>query len=184
MIVPNHAKHHPSTKTVIHISIYPYIMTKQKITISLDADIAKRLRTDSIAKYGNARSMSRLIEDLATGASIEEEPQPAACSLQDHRSEEYLKEEADFNKAVEEYTDQIQALKVYLTIDGEEYPLSTFVVDEYYTLKEAFETRLNNLADNINSCYNCRGLKAEVPKYPDAGKNFEIYSHNRFEEEN
>jgi hypothetical protein len=43
-------------------------MPKQKITISLDSDIAKQLRIDSIEKYGDARSLSRLIEDMATDA--------------------------------------------------------------------------------------------------------------------
>jgi hypothetical protein len=40
-------------------------MPKQKITISLDTEIAKALRMQSIEKYGDSRSMSRLIEDLA-----------------------------------------------------------------------------------------------------------------------
>ena len=39
-------------------------MPKQKITVSLDSEIAKKLRIDSISKYGDARSLSRLIEDL------------------------------------------------------------------------------------------------------------------------
>ncbi len=52
-------------------------MPKQKITISLDSDIAKKLRTDSIKKYGDARSMSRLIEDLATGAAATPATAPA-----------------------------------------------------------------------------------------------------------
>jgi hypothetical protein len=44
-------------------------MPKQKITIHLDSEIAEKLRLQSIEKYHNARSMSRLIEDLATDAS-------------------------------------------------------------------------------------------------------------------
>lgn len=44
-------------------------MTKIKVTISLDSEIAEKLRLQSIEKYHNSRSMSRLIEDLATGAA-------------------------------------------------------------------------------------------------------------------
>ena len=57
------------TDNFIRITVYQYIMPKQKITISLDSEIAKQLRMDSIEKYGDARSMSRLIEDLATNAA-------------------------------------------------------------------------------------------------------------------
>ena len=44
-------------------------MPKQKITIHLDSEIAEKLRLQSIEKYHNARSMSKMIEDLATGAA-------------------------------------------------------------------------------------------------------------------
>ena len=44
-------------------------MPNQKITISLDPAIAKKLRLDSIEKYGDSRSLSRLIEDLVQEAS-------------------------------------------------------------------------------------------------------------------
>ena len=40
-------------------------MTKAKLTISIDEEIAKDLRTRSIEKYGNSRSFSQLIEDMA-----------------------------------------------------------------------------------------------------------------------
>jgi len=57
----------------IRISIYPYIMPKVKITISIEEEIANQLRARSIDKYGNSRSLSQLIEDLATGSA---EPAP------------------------------------------------------------------------------------------------------------
>jgi hypothetical protein len=44
-------------------------MTKMKVTISLDSEIAGKLRLQSIEKYHNSRSMSRYIEDLAAGAA-------------------------------------------------------------------------------------------------------------------
>jgi rubrerythrin len=42
-------------------------MPKQKITIHLDSEIAEKLRLQSIEKYHNSRSMSKLIEDMASG---------------------------------------------------------------------------------------------------------------------
>ena len=44
-------------------------MAKLKVTISLDSEIAEKLRLQSIEKYHNSRSMSKLIEDLATAVS-------------------------------------------------------------------------------------------------------------------
>lgn len=49
-------------------------MTKVKLTISIDKEIADGLRTRSIAKYGNARSFSLLIEDLAPLRFSRDEP--------------------------------------------------------------------------------------------------------------
>jgi hypothetical protein len=54
-------------------------MPKQKITIHLDSEIAEKLRLQSIEKYHNFRSMSKMIEDLVTGAA--EAKQPEACSI-------------------------------------------------------------------------------------------------------
>ena len=71
----------------IRIAFYPYIVPKQKITISLDSEIAKALRLQSIEKYGDSRSMSRLIEDLAMG-EVKKEHDPEAVKA---NREEYCR---------------------------------------------------------------------------------------------
>ena len=43
-------------------------MTKVKITISLDSEVADKLRQRAFKKYHNTRSASRLIEDLVNSA--------------------------------------------------------------------------------------------------------------------
>jgi metal-responsive CopG/Arc/MetJ family transcriptional regulator len=55
-------------QNLIYLYVYPYIMPKQKITISLDSEIAGKLRLLSMKRYGNSRSMSRLIEHLVITA--------------------------------------------------------------------------------------------------------------------
>lgn len=148
-------------------------MPKQKITISLDSDIAKQLRIDSIEKYGDARSLSRLIEDLATGAVKKDEKQPEACSILGHRSERLFKVEASFNKGVEDITAQLSKIELPYGIFGDHYKADG--VELYFLLKEACELRINREADMVNACWSCKGLNGPLPKYPDAGKNFEIF---------
>lgn len=145
-------------------------MPKQKITIHLDPEIAEKLRLQSIEKYHNSRSMSRLIEDLATGAA--EAKKPEACSILGHRSEYSFKAEADFKKTVEDITAQLSKIRVY----DEGTKINIYGPSLYFALKEACELRINKEADAINECYSCKGLDAPVPKYPDAGRNFEIYA--------
>jgi len=41
-------------------------VSKERIELSLDPETIKLLRTVAIKKYGNLRSVSRLIEDLAS----------------------------------------------------------------------------------------------------------------------
>ena len=94
-------------------------MPKQKITIHLDSEIADKLRLQSIEKYHNARSMSRLIEDLAKGAT--EAKKTETCSISSHRSAQLSKEEADFNNAVAEITDHLSKIEVY-----REYPVGRY----------------------------------------------------------
>jgi hypothetical protein len=160
-----------SINTFIRIAIYPYIMPKQKITISLDSEIAKQLRIKSIEKYGDGRSLSRLIEDLATGAAQmeNETKEPDACSILGHRTEYSFKAEAEFKEAVEEITNQLPKM---ITLN--KFPISS--PSMYFALKEACELRMNQIADEVNSCYTCKGLNAPLPKYPDVGRNFAIYA--------
>jgi hypothetical protein len=147
-------------------------MAKQNITISLDSEVAKKLRMDSIDKYGNARSLSRLIEDLATGAA---ESKPLkACSVLGNRTERSFKMEAEFKKAVEDITAQLSKIKLTYGIYGDHYEANG--VELYFLLKEALELRINKEADVINECWTCHGLNGPLPKYPDAGRNFDIYS--------
>ena len=153
------------------------MMTKQKITISLDAEIAEKLRLQSIEKYHNSRSMSKIIEDLATGAA--EAKQPEACSILGQRSEFSFKAESDFKNTVEEITDQLSKIKIVREMmegKGKPFKCELLGTDMYFALKEACELRLNRDADIINRCWNCNGLNGPLPKYPDAGRNFEIYA--------
>jgi len=146
---------------------------RQKVTISLDSEIAEKLRLQSIKKYGNSRSMSRLIEDLATGAA--EMEQPNACSILGYRTEFSLMEEAAFKKAVEEVLTKIKGIKVfrdYLRVKNE---LITGA-EWYFVLKEACELEVNTMADLINECPDCQFLSGPVPKYESAGKNFVEYA--------
>jgi hypothetical protein len=144
-------------------------MPKQSITISLDSEIAKALRLQSIEKYGNSRSLSRLIEDLATGAA--EGKQPEACSILGHRSEYSFKAEGDFNEAVEKVTAKFPTMQ-FLQSLGKVVMES----DMYFILKEACELEVNKYADMVNSCWTCADLNGPVPKYCTAGKNFELYA--------
>lgn len=66
-------------------------MPKQKITISLDTEIAEKLRLQSMKKYGNSRSMSRLIEDL-TESTNDEWAQKYLQYIHDKRAEELKKQ--------------------------------------------------------------------------------------------
>ena len=147
---------------------------RQKVTITLDTEIAEKLRLQSIKKYGNSRSMSRLIEDLATGAA--EMEQPEACSILGHRTEYSLREEAAFKEAVEGVRAKLKEIKIRRDYHGEGHKLDVTVTEEYFVLKEACEQHINCIADAINVCYTCKDLNAPVPKYPDAGRNFEIFA--------
>ena len=144
-------------------------MPKQKITISLDSEITEKLRLQSMKKYGNSRSMSRLIEDLATGAT--EAEQPETCSILGHRSVYSFKAEDDFNKAVEKTRAQLPTIEFLQS-------LATVMTgpDIYFTLKEACELEINKYADMVNHCWKCDNLTGPLPKYSTAGKNFELYA--------
>lgn len=151
---------------------------KRKITISLEEDVAEKLRLKSIEKYGNARSFSLFIEDLANGAIVEE-PEAAACSILGARTPHSLGSEEDFNKTVKEFKGQIMRLKFNSYQGGKPHLKSgygdpseetTYIdVFEYFVIKEAFEVWLNEINENI--CWSCMRLIAP-PKYQDAGKNF------------
>ncbi len=151
-------------------------MPKQKITISLDSDIAKKLRMRSIEKYGDSRSMSRLIEDLATGAA--EAEKPGACSLLGRRTKTSLESEEKFKKNVEEIRAKLKEIELFDEIkdNGKIHKYLIPAEDMYFTLKEACELEINRRADGINSCWTCAQLNGPVPKYPDAGRNFELYA--------
>ena len=139
----------------------------------MDSEIAEKLRLQSIDKYHNSRSMSKLIEDLATGAA--EAKQPDACSILGHRSESSFSIEAEFNRVVAEITRQLDQIKVYRLSDKKkEYPIRG--PDKYFALKDAVELELNKLARIVNDCWGCEGLNAPLPTFPDAGRNFVIYA--------
>jgi len=146
----------------IRISIYPYIMPKVKITISIEEEIANQLRARSIDKYGNSRSLSQLIEDLATGSA---EPAPPVCRL-GLMSDNAIVSQENFNKAVE-------AIDQRLNFDNS--PVFEYINEpaEYFVLKEVMELRLNKIANKVNQCPGCVGLDKSLPTHPDAGRNFE-----------
>jgi hypothetical protein len=145
-------------------------MTKQKITISLDSEIAEKLRLQSIEKYGNSRSMSRLIEDLATGAA--EAEQPETCSILGHRTASSFEYESDFNRWVKIISGKLPDVDILQKADSD----FLSVEDIYFALKEACELEINRYADMVNKCWTCANLSGPVPKYPTAGKNFELYA--------
>lgn len=62
-------------------------MTKERITISVDSDVAKRLRVTAIEKYHTLRSVGRLIEDMV-------KEQPDIDKIRSDR-EKYILEEIE-----------------------------------------------------------------------------------------
>lgn len=162
-----------NTETFIRIYCYTYRSMRQKVTISLDSEIAEKLRLQSIKKYGNSRSMSRLIEDLATGAA--EAEQPEACSILGHRTERSFVEEKEFQKIVEKAVAHLKAMNLkYKREDGMIW--TPRGPEEYFALKEACELELNRIADLVNECWSCNMLNGPLPKFPDAGRNFENFA--------
>ena len=149
-------------------------MPKQKITISLDSEIARKLRIQSVEKYGDSRSLSHLIEDLAMGEVQSEDKGSEACSILGHRSEYSLKEEKEFKKIVEEITNTLSDMKLSRSVNGQDFLIAGPAL--YFSLKEAFELEMNRVADEVNKCPGCKGLNGPLPKYPEAGKNFAIYA--------
>jgi hypothetical protein len=151
-------------------------MTKQKITLSLDSKIAEKLRSQAFKKYGNFRSLSKMIEDLATGAA--EAKKPEVCSILGHRSEMSIKSEEQFKKDVEEIRAKLKEIKVFHNINDKGKPLNIQLSSKemYFTLKEACELEINRYADVLNECWGCAELNGPVPIYPDAGRNFEVWA--------
>jgi hypothetical protein len=137
---------------------------------------------ESIEKYGDARSMSRLIEDLATGAANSSPKQPEACSILGVRSEFSHNAEADFKKVVEEITAQLSKIEVFYEAKDpkkKRQPCDATPKNNarwYFALKEACELELNKIALGVNECWSCVGLNGPLPTFPDAGKNFEIFA--------
>lgn len=146
-------------------------MPKVKITISIEEEIAKDLRTRSIDKYGNSRSLSQLIEDIATGREEKGAPAPA-CRL-GLMSKWAISRQEEFNKAVEAVSQQFNALEIpeIEWMNGDKFTATD--PEKYFIIKEVMETKLNRLADNVNGCHACNGLDEPLPIYPDAGHNFE-----------
>jgi hypothetical protein len=158
-----------------------YNMTKVKLTISLDSEIAEKLRQRALKKYHNTRSTSRLIEDLATGAA--EAEQPETCSILGARSNHSISSEADFDKLAADIGDELD--KVYYAFHknvipngkpGKDYSRYITHTEWYFAFKEACELLINRYAEPINKCTGCNNLSGAVPTYPTAGKNFEIFA--------
>ena len=132
---------------------------KERINISLDSEVAAKLRRQAYEKYHNSRSMSRLIEDLANGAVEPEEPD--VCAVLGHRSNYSHVSEENFNKHVEEITKQLDDIK-----HGDEINRP----ENYFALKEACELYLNEV--NKRTCWSCYEIRPNPPMYDTAGKNF------------
>jgi len=152
------------------MSIYQYIMPKVKLTISIDEEIAKDLRARSIDKYGNSRSLSQLIEDLATGSA---EAAPVMCNI-GLMSKGAIAKKEKFDADVKIIDQQLEALKFpdhdYGT-DGMTW--NSCGPHQFFVLKDALELRLNDKARKINVCPDCMSLDGPLPLYPDAGRNYE-----------
>jgi hypothetical protein len=153
-------------KPYIHITTYPYSM---RIDIILPEDLVLKTRLASIEKYGNSRSMSKLIEEFIIKGLESIDKPPEACSILGARSELSLRSEKEFNDTVSIMSEQIHNLKIESSL-GMRSPYNIF------ELKEAFEMRINRLADMINGCLTCHGIQSPVPKYETAGKNFELWA--------
>jgi hypothetical protein len=144
------------------------------LKIGLSPEIASKVRQAGLIKYGNLRSTSKLVEEfIKAGLDALDKP-PETCSILGHRSEHSFKAEAYFKKNVEEITAQLSKIRVFYDVQGARYSLTG--ADMYFALKEACELRINEEADAINRCWSCVGLNGPLSKYPDAGRNFEIFA--------
>ena len=161
-------------------------MTKVKITLSIDEEIAKTLRTRAMEKYGNSRSMSLLVEDLVNGAQMPEEP--TTCKLLLGKDDKFAKEQ--FDRCVEELTATFKDIPMPAWNPETEVKRESFLcdddgnpiyhwsggirgADEYYVVKAVMERHLNKLAIGLNGCCSCHGLSSPVPTYPE--NHFEQY---------
>lgn len=143
-------------------------MPKQKITISLDTEIAEKLRLQSIEKYHNSRSLSKYIEDLATGAA-EAEPL-AAIQTSIHPV-------ADLPDAINPLTEcryinrdgfvRSVDMAYKRIIDMELTDAREDRVTGYFVLKAAYELVQNETANEINKCFKCCFLNGPLPTYPE-----------------
>jgi hypothetical protein len=114
-------------------------------------------------------------ELIKTGA----QPERKACKIDlGQRTEDGLFSEERFNKLVKEILtefpkpDQFE-VEYRLKVDGITRSESPHVVEWYFALKDACETRLNFDLDKI--CWDCIN-KVKPPRYPTAGHNFELYA--------
>ena len=138
--------------------------------LSLDSEVAKSLRTAAMEKYGNTRSMSRYIEELATGAAQIKEPD--ACSILGVRSEYSFKAEKNFNESVALISEHIKNMNKKIELNRDEL----HSCNDFFEMKEAFELMLNKRADYINECWSCKGYTEPMPKYESAGKNYALFA--------
>ena len=144
------------------------------LKIGLSPEIASKVRQAGLIKYGNLRSTSKLVEEfIKAGLDALDKP-PETCSILGHRSEYSFKAEAEFEKAVEEITAQLSKIEVFYERQGIRFQIRD--AELYFALKEACELRINKEADAINTCWSCKGLNGPLSKYPDAGRNFEIFA--------
>ena len=133
-----------TNKKILPITIYTltHIYGFMRTDISLPEDLVKRTRLASIEKYGNSRSMSKLVEEFIIKGLEETEKQPDACSILGVRSDYSHKNEGWFNDVVVTISKQIKTINVDIDKDRYHSPYN------YFEIKEAFELMLNEIADN------------------------------------
>lgn len=113
----------------------------ERINISLNPEVAKQLRLDAIEKYGNLRSMSKLIEDLIAEYHVK----PDIEAIEATRTEY----EAEFNKTLD---DLIKSKKGH-----------TCGMGRYRSYKcEVCGTEFDMIPVNVKFCPACCGPN---PKY-------------------
>lgn len=135
-----------------------------RIDLSLPPEMVSRLRIASLEKYGNMRSMSRLVEDLlAAGMQQPDDPKAAVESSNDPKiaidpnTERPYISRVEFNRVVRAALNRIKDLKTSENFDA---------VTWFFILKEAHEQAQNHIANEVNVCYRCCFLNEPLPTYP------------------
>lgn len=89
--------------------------------------------------------------------------------------------EAEFNSRADEAYKKLCDIRFFNYVHDLKFGIDQ--ADHYFIIKEACERLLNNIASGTNPCPSCHSLKGPLPTYPDEGKNFNLLSKIKDEEE-